>query len=489
MSSLGRQMAKGAAWLVVFRLVERGIGFISTLILARLLVPSDFGLVAMATSMLAALELLGAFSFDLALIHNQQAERRHYDTAWTFGVTFGLVKGLAMAALAIPAAHFFREPRVEWVMYALAVSATIQGFDNIGIVAFQKDLQLHKEFWLGLAKKLSGFAVTLALALWLRSHWALVGGMLAMRVTGLVLSYRMHPYRPRLCWSAASELFNYSKWLLLNNALIFLNNRGTDFVVGRFSGAQSLGLYSVAYEVANLPTTELVFPISRAVFPGYARLSADVPKLREAFLQVIGLVALLTVPAGALIGLAAEPVVRVLLGVKWLDAAPLIEVLALFGIVRSLHGPPGAIYLALGKPGFVAVLQAVQLVLAMALMISFVPAIGVVGAAWSLLIAATTAMCVNYIQLMRDLRLTLGALAAVVWRPLVAAAAMAAGVWFAKGQVPGDAFLSATVQLLAMASVAAVSYLGAVALFWRWSGRPQGPESAIIGAVMARWRT
>lgn len=490
MTDLGKRMARGAAWLVMFRLLERGIGFVSTLILARLLVPGDFGLVAMATSILGALELLGAFSFDLALIQNQQAERRHYDTAWTFGVALGLIKAIGMCALAIPAAHFFREPRVEAVMYALALCTAIQGFDNIGIVAFQKDLELHKEFWLGLIRKLSGFFVTVGLALWLRSHWALVIGVLAMRGTSLVLSYTMHPYRPRLCWSAAGELLNYSKWLLLNNVLIFLNNRGTDFIIGRISGAQALGLYSVAYEVANLPTTELVFPISRAVFPGYARLSGDLSKLREAFLQVIGLVALLTVPAGALIGLAAEPVVRVLLGEKWLDAVPLIQVLAVFGVVRSLHGPTGSIYLAVGKPRFVAVLQAIQLCVAMSTMVYLVPTHGAIGAAFALLGASTLAMCVNYVLVLNEVKVSLRSLLAELWRPLAGALSMTIALLAAKPHMSASAGLLSSLGSLGLTvTVLASIYLTTIAILWIACGRPNGAEATFVRVLKSRWLT
>lgn len=487
MNDLGQKMARGAAWLVLFRLLERGIGFVSTLILARILVPADFGLVAMATSILAALELLGAFSFDLALIQNQRAERRHYDTAWTFGVVFGLVKAVGMCLLALPAAAFFNEPRVAWVMVALALCAAIQGFDNIGIVAFQKDLQLHKEFQLGLAKKLAGFFVTLGLAFWLQSHWALVAGVLAMRVTGLVLSYTMHPFRPRLCWSAAGELFNYSKWLLLNNVLIFLNNRGTDFIIGRVSGAQSLGLYSVAYEVANLPTTELVFPISRAVFPGYAKLSGELSLLREAFLKVIGLIAMLTVPAGALIGLCADPVVRVLLGPKWIDAVPLIQTLAMFGIVRSIHGPTGSIYLAIGKPRTIAYLQALQFATALALMVVLVPAAGALGAAWAMLAAASCAMLVNYMLAIRELKLRLMTLVSALWRPVAAACVMAACIVWLQTRIPDSpAYGAAVLELVALGSAGLAVYIGTVAMSWRLAGRPAGAEATVIELLKAR---
>ena len=492
MSDLKRRMATGAAWLVLFRLTDRAIGFISTLILARLLVPADFGLVAMGTSILAALELLGAFSFDIALIQNQRAERRHYDTAWTFSVLFGCVNAVGMCLLAAPAVGFFNEPRVEGLMYALALCTLIQGFDNVGIVAFQKDLELHKEFWFGLAKKLIGFVVTITAAFALQNFWALVCGMLALRVTSLGLSYVLHPYRPRLSLAAAGELFGFSKWLLLNNLLIFLNNRGTDFVVGKVSGAGALGLYSISYELANLPTTELVHPISRAVFPGYSRLAADLTQLRLAFVQVISLVALLTVPAGALIGLVAEPLVQLLLGAKWMGAVPLIQVLAVFGIVRSLHGPNGSIYLALGKPRIIAALQCVQLFIAIALMLYLVPRFGPIGAAWALLTGACVAMSANYAMVLHELKLPFLQLMAAAWRPFLAALAMALGVSVLDGLLwpsAGAAGLTANaVRLVALSAAGLACYVATVSACWMLAGRPVGAESQLVSLLASRLR-
>ena len=170
-------MAKGAAWMVLFKLSERLIGVVSTLILARLLIPDDFGLVAMAISMLAVLELVTSFNFDISLIQNQNAERYHYDTAWTCNLLLGLGEALAMMALALPAASFYGEPRVAGIMFALAAYTAVRGFANIGVVAFQKDLDLHKEFRFGITKKLFAFTVTVTLAFYLRNYWALMAGM------------------------------------------------------------------------------------------------------------------------------------------------------------------------------------------------------------------------------------------------------------------------------------------------------------------------
>lgn len=487
MTDLKSRMARGAAWMVMFRLTERGIGFVSTLILARLLVPDDFGLVAMATSILAALELLGAFSFDMALIQNQSATRTHYDTAWTFEVLFGITKCVLLLLLSGPAAAFYNEPRITAVIQVLALCALLQGFDNVGVVAFQKDLELHKEFWFGLGRKLAGFVVTLALAYWFRSYWALLGGMLTLRITSLSLSYLLHPYRPRLSMGAARELFNFSRWLLLNNILIFANNRGADFVIGRLSGARALGIYSVSYEIANLPTTELVWPISRAVFPGYSRMAGDRQALAATFLQVIGLVALLTVPAGALIGLVAEPFVLLLLGPKWLEAVPLIQVLAVFGIVRSLHGPTGSIYIALGKPVAVAWLQCIQLVLALSTMVVLVPRFGAVGAAWAILVGATTAMLVNYVLVRRELQIPFAHLLGALIRPLCSAMVMAAAVMAVAPLLGGESgALAAGVRLTVLSLIGGVVYVACIAGLWLAAGRTQGPEAATVAFLKLR---
>ena len=125
-------MAKGAAWMVLFKLLERGLGLASTLVLARLLVPADFGIVAMATSVIGLLEILAGFSFDIALIQKQDAEEYHYHTAWTLNLLTYAVMALMMVLLAAPVATYYRSPQVEQVLYALSFGVFLVGFENIG---------------------------------------------------------------------------------------------------------------------------------------------------------------------------------------------------------------------------------------------------------------------------------------------------------------------------------------------------------------------
>ena len=164
-NTLQQRMASGAIWMVLLKLLERSLGLISTLILARLLGPTDFGVVAMAISFIAMAELLTAFSFDIAIIHNQAATEEHYNTAWTCNVLLNLCVTGLMLAFAIPIAAFYRHPEVAWVVCALAFGPLLVGLENIGIVAFRKELDFRREFRFQLSRKLIGFIVVVPLAL------------------------------------------------------------------------------------------------------------------------------------------------------------------------------------------------------------------------------------------------------------------------------------------------------------------------------------
>lgn len=488
MTALRSKMATGAAWMILLRVVERGIGFVSTIILARLLVPEDFGVVAMAMSVYAALEIMTTFSFDLALIQNRNATRVHYDTAWTFNVLFGLGLAIALIAMAWPTAAFYGDERVAPVMVALASTALIRGFDNIGIVQFQRDLMLSQEFKLGLGRKLAGFVVTTICAFAWQSYWALIAGMVAQRVVSVAMTYAFHPFRPRFSLAAKDELLSYSKWLALNNIVLFVMHRANDFIVGHQAGPTALGAYNISYEVANLPTSELVFPISRALFPGYSAIADDRPQLKSLYMQVLSLIAWFSIPISAGMALLAEPLVLVLLGEKWRMTIPLIQVLVVFGVLRSLTSSSGNVYLAVGKTSTITTMSLLFLALMVPMSLVATARWGALGAAYAVAIAA----CIQFMVLARDIAgiLNISGLEffAGLWRPLAGSTLMALLVWQFDGLLQSHGY-HAIARLVLGIGVGATTYLAVVALGWRVAGRPSGTESYLVGLAGKAWAT
>jgi O-antigen/teichoic acid export membrane protein len=472
-------IARGAAWMVLFKMAERSLGLISTLILVRVLAPTDFGIVAMAISFIAMAELLSAFGFDIALIHNQNASESHYHTAWTCNLVLGLLITTVMIAAAQPVASFYGRPEVFWVVVALGFGATLTGMENIGVVAFRKDLQFHREFMFLLSKKLAAVLITVPLAFWLRSYWALVIGTLSSRLFSTLLSYAVHPFRPRFSIVHMRELMGFSRWMLVSNVVIFFKERSTDFVIGSIQGPRALGLYNVSNELSQLPMTELAAPINRALIPSFARIQDDLGRVHAAFGNSIGWLAVALIPAAAGICAVAPHLVPVLLGPQWLDAVALMQVLSIAGGLIALHSPICALIIATGRPGRVAACHAFFVVVLITGLVLLVPKWASIGAAWAVLSAAALATPAYLFQLRRSVGYRLRDLLGVLIRPLLASLVM---VFIIRMLVPPPApvsdVLSNILLLLGAVAIGVVSYVLALGLLWLASGRPSGVESS-----------
>ena len=468
--------------MALLRICVRAIGLVSTVILARLLLPEDFGVIAMATSVIAFLELATAFSFDIPLIQNQNAERAHYDTAWTLNVALYSILTLVLILLAPVAASFYQEPRLTPVIYVLAIAFFVKGFQNTGVVEFRKNLRFAEDFKLMLSQKLIGFLVTVPLAFYLRSYWALIAGMLVSNLGAVALTYLLHPFRPVPSLSAAKEMLSFSKWLLLNNCINFLRTRSPDFVVGRMAGTSSLGLFTVAYEISTLPTTELVAPINRAALPGYARLASDTAALRSSYLDVLSVIAFISLPAGFGISIISQPAVDLLLGEHWSASAPLVTILAIFGAVHALQTNTSSVFNALGKPYLITALGVANSTILLTSAIGLALSHGVSGVAIAYLGTSIVMLPLTLYLAARELRFGFKEVFRVLWRPVTCTMVMFTIVVqaSASGWITSNALL---LTLLVLTGVFA--YSGATLLLWALGGRPRSAEFRVLGMFLA----
>ena len=488
---MSSEIAKGAAWMVLFRLLDRSIGIVSTAILARLLIPADFGLVAMAMSIIALIELATAFNFDVALIQKQDPQREHFDSAWTLNALIAIGGAILTAAAAYPAAAFYGDPRLGPVMFAIGGAWLISGFENIGIVNFRRQMNFAAEFRLMATKRVVSFAITIAAAVLFRSYWALVIGMAVARVTGVVLSYLMQPYRPRPSLARARELFSFSGWLLANNIAIVVAARVPHFFIGRAFGAQTLGAYTIASEIAALAHTELIAPINRAMFPGYSRLVGDPPAFRKTCVDATATILLIVLPVSVGIAVLAAPFVRLLLGDQWVAAVPLIKVLAFAGAVSALTSNNLSVYFALGRPQLATALFVVRLFVLAIGIVTLYPSWGVLGIAYAEFGAAVASMAVSLPILFSTIKLRRRDYVSALWRPLVASALMGMTVsWLIASEFAGDGLGDAALQMLVGVTAGMLSYPLILAALWLISGRPESTEVRIarwaLGALRAR---
>jgi O-antigen/teichoic acid export membrane protein len=474
------EIARGAAWMVLFRLFDRSVGVVSTTVLARLLLPADFGLVAMAMSVIAIIELATAFSFEVALIQKPDPRREHFDTAWTLNILLAAGCAVVTAALSLPAASFYGDPRLVPVILAISGAWLVSGFENVGTVNFRRSMDFSSEFRFMAAKRVIAFVVTIVAAVVFRSYWALVIGMATGRLTGVLLSYVMQPFRPRLSLECTRELFSFSGWILANNMASVVLTRVPHFFVGRVFGAQTLGAYTVGSEIANLAHTELVAPINRAMFPGYARLVKEPENFRRVCIDATGVILLVVFPVSVGIALLAEPLVRVLLGAQWSQTVPIIQILAFSGAVSALTSNNIAAYLALGRPHLVTVILLARLGLFASLAFAFAGSAQVLGVAYADLVAALGSLLVSLPILFAALKLRALDYLAALWRPLGASALMGACLYgVLRGLRTDESFSGAVFQLAVGIPSGAVTYLAFLWLLWLAAHRPESVEKQI----------
>lgn len=481
--ALGRKIAKGAAWMVVMRWSVRAIGLASTLILVRLLAPRDFGLVAMAMILIGFLEVLGLFGFETIIIQKQTNDRLYYDTGWTLNILKSSTVAALLLILAYPTSLFYHEPRLVPVIAVLTLSSFMNGFENIGMVDFRKNLNFRPQFMLLSGKKMIAAAVTVSMAFVFRSYWALVIGMVTATTAGVVLSYVMSPYRPRLNLSKAREMFHFSKWLVMNEILIYLANQADSGLIGRLINSQVLGFYEISKEVALLPSTELTGPVTAALFPGYAKIKDDLPRLRKTFMDSMSLMLIVLLPMTIGISLVAKNMVPVVLGEKWVPAIPFMQLLAIYGCIASGWLTTSSIYLALGRPSLNTFLFICGVVPRLAFVTIGVIEGGALGAAYGLIASATLNYSVGYFTTHYYLGLSFKQVIKIKWRVVASLAAMALAVHGVDVIAGGMSNLS---LLILKVSTGAICYGLCLIGLWFASGRPEGGEQIIMRETMRR---
>lgn len=493
-----QRTARGAALMVGWRMVNRGLGLISTLILVRLLTPDDFGLMSLAAAITATLNSASTLGIYNQIIRSRTVTREFYDTGFTLSALRGLLIGAMVFSLSGPASSWFGDPRVRPILQIIAVIPIMEGMYSIGLVEYRRKLMLEKDFIHLSATRLFQITVTITAAFILRDYTALMIGLTASRLFALILSYLMHPYRPRLSLKAWREFLGVSVWAWLVSTANIVRERADTFVIGRLLGVESVGLYAVAEEIATLAITELVSPLANACMPGFAAMlrSSDPGAAAAALRRISAIVMLLAAPAGFGLSLVAQPLVAAGLGARWLEAAELIAVMGVAFVPSGL----GLIGYALmtAQAAFVQLLTIIVLTgtARLAGLLAVGSRYGLLGIA----VVACTVVATEQTLLAwvagRRVGLPGSTALRVAWRPLAAALAMAALLWglgLGWTGMPPPSTTQALAELAVAVPVGTAGFAAVLGLCWWVSGRPRGGETDLfelmqrsLGTVLRR---
>ena len=465
MDSIRDRLALGAIWLVGARALANVGGFLGTLILARLLLPEDFGLVAIALTIATIASAVTEVSVLAALIH-----------------LAALIGGLAW-----PIGAIYDDPRLVPIMLALAGVAFLWSLCNPKLMVLMRELVFWQEAVMNFGQKLATLLVSVAVAWAFRSHWAIVAGQAASAATMVVLSYAFMPFRPRLSLYDVRRMFSYSVWLSLVNLVSALNGRVDPLLIGYASGNTALGHYTVGDNLAALPTREVLAPVSGTLFPGFAKVLDDPEALRRSYLRAQTLLAALAFPAGFGLALVAEPLVLVALGERWAPAAPIIQLLAGAFALQTLGSALQPLAMATGATRALFNREVITFALRLPLVVAGLLLGGLMGAVIGRCLGLLIGTALGMALVRRLVALPLRAQLMANWRTILATLAMIVGVEVGLAVLaraaPGAPALAVVVAtVLGGAAIYVAALVGA----WTAAGRPQGPERDLLQLARRR---
>jgi len=350
--TLSQRAARSGIWLMIFQIFNQGFRLIRTLILARLLVPEDFGLVGIAMISISLLDVFSQTGFRQALVQKRGDIKDYLDTAWTISIIRGMVLFGVLFFSAPFIAQFFNNPKAALVIQVMAASLALAGFTNIGIIYFIKELKFRDNIIVKFSETILSLAVSIPLAFIFRNVWAIVFGSLAGMLGAVIFSYIIHPYRPRFSLSSgqAKDLFNFGKYILASGMLIFGVTQGGKILVGKILGTTALGFFTLAYTLSTMVTAQISTMISKVAFPAYSKLQHDLKKLRETYLKILQITAFISFPLAGCIFVFASDFTRLFLGQKWMPMVSALQILALAGLSQSIFATGSPITQGIGKP-------------------------------------------------------------------------------------------------------------------------------------------
>ncbi len=482
-ASLTARVAKGTAWLVGARFLMRGIGFINMIIVARLLVPEDFGLVAVGISAMQLVQGFSNIGLAQAVVKFHDADRNDYDTLFTLSVIRAGVIALLLFCLGPIAASFYDDPRLIFIFTGIAFYPVFLGLINPRFYEFERELDFSREFIATVADKVVSVMVSIGIALVFRSYWALILGLLAGGFVQMLVSFIVRPYLPRLTLIAWRRVLGFSGWLTGISFVVSLNNKLDNFILARFIGLPATGIYSLGSQLAGLITSELADPVARAIYPGLSEMRGRAEEMRQAFLGGVAAVAAIALPAAFGASFVADDLVLLVLGEKWGDAVPVLKYLApAFGI-QALLLSTHYYAIARDKTRLVFVRELAFTTLKLPIFIWASANYGLLGA-----VLAATGTCLFHVVL----QLILYAQVANdnLFRPFLVARRSIFGVggmafWFLGLQplLPFTQALPLQARLFVDVSIGAGLFVGAQTALWWFEDRPDGVERRVATMI------
>lgn len=353
---MGHEFAKkttrGVGWNYLSFGLRKVLSLAIVSVLAHILSPENFGIVALATLAIDYLSVFNDLGLGAALIQQREDVETTANTAFTLNIVIGILLSFITFLIAPLAATFFREPTLPPILKWLGLTFLINAFGSVHKARLQRELNFRLKLLPELGNVILRGTISIGLALAGYGVWALVYGQLVGVSVATILLWVVVPWRPVLDIkiSVAKKLFKYGLPVMSENALSIFGDSFDYFLIGRFFNSASLGIYTLAYRLPEMLIINTLWVMAAVIFPAFSSIQTEIKELQKSFLATIKYVQLLVTPICIGLIVAAEPIIRVVFGDQWLGSIPIMRILSAYALVISIGFHVGDVYKAIGRP-------------------------------------------------------------------------------------------------------------------------------------------
>lgn len=423
------QVLAGLVWGAGARVAGLVIQMIGTVVLARLIAPSQFGLFAIAAVFYGFGGLAGNLGLGTAIIQRPRITQAHLSTAFWFNAVIGVVLTLLQIALAPLLATWLHQPDVTPLIQMVAFAYTLS-LSTVPMAILERSMKFRTVAIVEMFSSWTALACAVIGAFMGFGAYALIGQILIFNVllsaSALIAAHWLPRARPTL--EALKDLWSVSIWFTLGNLIGYWGQSADTLALGRTQSTAQVGYYNRGINLMQLPMRHLGGVLTRVTTPALSYMQSDVERSKAAWLRSVTLMALVSFPVCLGMAAAAPALVRTLWGATWMPVVPLLQVLSLAGIAWSLVVAAEGLLMARGRARTFFILSIVSSVITIAAVLIGVR-YGAIGVAWAILIRGLILLPIYIRVCLSDLGVTVLDVLHSIWKPLVSALAMGAVVW------------------------------------------------------------
>jgi O-antigen/teichoic acid export membrane protein len=349
-AQFGKVALRGSVVTGISQAVKIGLQLLSVVVLARLLVPEDFGLVAAVGPIVAFVALFQNLGLQQAVVQRPEIGQTELNRSFWIMAAVGLACTVAVVAASPAVAWFYRDPRMQGITIAAALPLLIGSMSGLPLSLLNRNLRFGRLALVDVASALLGFVAAAAGAWYGLGYWSLLIGSAVSAIGSLLAAWwwsRWLPGRPD--FRIDRDIMSFGANLTGFNIVNFFSRNLDNILIGKYAGAVELGYYDRAYKLLLFPIQNIITPLSRVMIPLLSRVQADKPRFRELYLQTVWALAFATVPGIAALVITSDQVVALLFGQKWLPVAPIFAWLGLAGLMQGVGNTTGWVFICQGK--------------------------------------------------------------------------------------------------------------------------------------------